>query len=139
MSPLRPAFERSAAVEHREPVTDRERVADIMGDEDDAQSARSDFADAFEHHCGLRDAKGRRRLVEDQDLRAEINRPGDGNALPLAARQSSDGLLGIAQFDPHFLHFCRGHFRRPCRCRTAGRVPSGGSVRGRGRNCAQRT
>ena len=55
-------------------------------------------------------AERRRGLVEDQHARAVIDRPGDGHALALAARQGADRLLRVAQVDADLGEFL-GHDR----------------------------
>jgi hypothetical protein len=91
--------ERLAAIEDGEAVAHGVRVADIVGDEDDAEALLLHLEDVFQHHRGLPHAQGRGRLVEDQHLGPEIDGAGDRHALPLAARERAHGLLRVAHVD----------------------------------------
>ena len=91
----------AAPVEQREAVADRVGVVDVVGDEDDAETARPRLRDVAQHDAGLLDAEGGGRLVEDQHLGAEVDRAGDRHRLPLAAGEGADRLLGVADLDPH--------------------------------------
>jgi len=79
-------------------------MVDVVGDQDDAEAAIARLGDQAQHDGGLVDAERRGRLVEDQDLGAEMHRPGDRQALPLAARQRADRLRGIAHVDADRQH-----------------------------------
>jgi hypothetical protein len=61
--------------------------------------------DVLQHHAGLLDAERGRGLVEDEHLRAEVHRPRDRHALPLAAGEGADRLVDVAQVDAHVEQF----------------------------------
>jgi hypothetical protein len=76
-------------------------VVRIVGDEDDAEPAVARLCDVAQHDTRLLDAERRRRLVEDQHLRAEVDGARDRDRLPLAARERADRLVGIPDVDAH--------------------------------------
>ena len=79
-------------------------MLDVVRDEDHAQALGACPNDVTKDDRGLLDAQRRRRLIEDQDPRPEVFRPGDGQRLALAARQRSDELPRIADLDPDLEH-----------------------------------
>ena len=83
-------------------------VAHVVRDEDHAEALLPDLMDVFQHHRGLRHAERRGRLVEDQDLGAEIDRARDRHALALAARKGADRLVRIAHVDADLVHLLAG-------------------------------
>ena len=76
-------------------VPDQERVMGVVGDEHDPDAGLARLVDVLEDDARLLDAERRGRLVEDQDLRPEIDRAGDGDALALAARQRPERLVDV--------------------------------------------
>ena len=71
----------------------------VVGDEDDRHPALPRLRHVAQHHAGLLHAERRRGLVQDQDPGAEVDGTGDGDGLPLAARQCADRLRRIAELD----------------------------------------
>jgi hypothetical protein len=63
-----------------------------------------------EHIRRLPHAQRRGRLVEDQDLGAEIDRARDGHRLTFAARQRAHRLIGRAEVDAHLAHLLHRDF-----------------------------
>jgi hypothetical protein len=61
--------------------------------------------DVPQHHAGLLHTQGRRRLIQDQDLRAEVHGTGDRDALAFTAGELADGLFHIAEVDAHLGQF----------------------------------
>src|SRR5829696_2503585 len=59
---------------------------DVVADEDDAETARPRLRDVAQHHPGFLDTEGGRRLVQDQHLGTEADRP-----------------PGVAHPDPHLV------------------------------------
>jgi hypothetical protein len=84
----------------------------IVRDEDDTKTPRPDLIDAFEDHRRLCDSQGRCGLVKNEDLRSGVDRAGNCDALPFAALQRSDSLVGIADFDSHLGHLFARDVRR---------------------------
>ena len=101
---LAPAERRSDAAldQYDEPVADRQRVLGVVGDEDDGHAALLGAHDQLQGLAGLLDAEGRGRLVEDQELGAEVHGPRDGQRLSLAARQGAGQLPAV--LDPSDAH-----------------------------------
>ena len=66
-----------------------------MRHEDDGDTAGLGLRDDPENAGGLLHAQGRGRLIEDQDLRTEVDRAPDGQRLPLAAGQTADQLVTV--------------------------------------------
>ena len=95
---------RPAAGQDRERVADRQRVLDVVGDEDDAEPAVAGRDRVAQDDRRLLDAERRRRLVEDQDPRPEVLGPGDRQRLALATRQGADELVRVADVDPDVVH-----------------------------------
>jgi hypothetical protein len=60
--------------------------------------------DVFQHHRGLRHPERRSRLIENEDLGAEVDRTRNRNALAFAPRQSAHCLIGIADIDADLTH-----------------------------------
>src|SRR5918995_1048635 len=87
---LVPRAHHPAAVEDHEAVADRPGVMRVVGDEDDAEPTVARLHDVAQDDPGLLDPERRRRLVEDQQLGAEVHRAGDRDRLALAARQRAD-------------------------------------------------
>src|SRR6476661_8751805 len=100
--------DRFAALEQQEPVTDREGVVRVVGDEDDAQAAVAGLQDVAQHHAGLLDAEGRGGFVQDQDLGPEVDGAGDRDALAFTAGELADGLFDVAEVDAHVGKFLLG-------------------------------
>ena len=76
-------------------------VMRVVGDEDDAQARITGLDDVLQHHPGLLDAEGGRRLVEDDDLGAEVDGTGDGDDLPLTAGEAAHRTVEVGDDDPH--------------------------------------
>ena len=74
-----------------------------MRDEDHGDTAVAGLEDVLEHDAGLLDAERRGRLVEDQHAGAEVHGTRDRDRLPLTAGERADGLVGIANVDPHLV------------------------------------
>lgn len=64
-------------------VSDLEDMRHVVADQDHPESSAAQLPDDIEHLSALAHAERRRRLVEDDDLAAERNRPSDGDRLPL--------------------------------------------------------
>src|SRR6478752_6147317 len=73
-----------AELEDDEVVADEVGVVRVVGDEDDAEAGVAGRSRVLEHDTGLLDAEGRGRLVEDEHAGAEVDGPGDRDALALA-------------------------------------------------------
>ena len=80
----------AAQAEDDHAVGDRAHVLHVVADHDHAEPAVAQPLDEVEHLGGLGDAEGGGRLVEDDDLRVTQQRAGDGDGLPLPARQRRD-------------------------------------------------
>ncbi len=77
-----------AAAPERRVLGDVEGVAQLVGDDDRADTFEVAQLDDFLVHGDRRDRiEAGRRLVVEQDARLGRHRPGDGHAPPLAARQ----------------------------------------------------
>src|SRR6476469_11205787 len=76
---------RLAELENDEVVADEVCVVRVVRDEDDAEAGVPSCRGVLQHHTGLLDAEGRGRLVEDEHAGAEVDGPGDRDALALAA------------------------------------------------------
>ena len=103
---------RPAAGQDRERVADRQRVLDVVGDEDHPEAPVAGRDRVAQDDRGLLDAERRGRFVEDQDPRAEVLGARDGEGLAFAARQRADQLVGVADLDPDVLHLLAGDPRR---------------------------
>ena len=57
----------------------------IMGDEHDRHSAIAGLQNVLQDDTGRLDAEGARWLIEDEHIRAEVNRARDGDRLALPA------------------------------------------------------
>ena len=110
---------RAAAREDRERVADRQRVLDVVGDEDHTESLVAGGDGVTEDDGRFLDAERRRRFVEDQDAGTEVLGAGDGQRLPFAARQRPDELVGVADRRSRCSSSPRGRSSLPFRCRTA--------------------
>ncbi|MCY1224178.1 hypothetical protein D9M72_363240 [compost metagenome] len=121
--------DRLAALEQQEPVTDGEGVVRVVGDEDDAQAAVAGLQDVAQHHAGLLHAEGRRRLVKDQHLRAEVHGPCDRHALAFTAGELADGLLHVAEVDAHLGEFVFGDVLQFLDVQALERAKAGGQLR----------
>src|SRR5258706_1920549 len=109
------AAERAArppAGQDRERIADRQRVLDVVGDEDHPEALVAGRDRVAEHERRLLDAERRGRLVEDQDARTEILGAGDREGLALAAGQGPNQLFGVADVDADVLHLLAGDRRR---------------------------
>ena len=69
------------------------RMAHVVGDEDHADALLAHLVDGRQDVGGLTHAERRSGLVEDQHLGTEVDGAGDGDGLPLAAREGADRLL----------------------------------------------
>ena len=90
-----------AELEDDEVVADEVGVVRVVGDEDDPETGVARLDDVLQDHARLLHAERRRRLVEDDDLGTEVDRPGDRDALALAAGQAPDGALEVGDDDAH--------------------------------------
>jgi len=100
-------------------------MVDVVGDQDDAEAAIARLGDQAQHDGGLVDAERRGRLVEDQDLGAEMHRPGDRqhcrsppDSVPTAC-EGSRTSMPIASISSW-----RSCCNRRGRCAETGRDPS---------------
>ena len=82
----------AAEPQHGDPVGDLEDVVQVVRDQDDGEPLLGQALDELEHLLRLRDAERGGRLVEDHEPRVPHHRAGDGDGLPLAARQGRDRL-----------------------------------------------
>ena len=103
---VRPA--RAAAGQDGERIADRQRVLDVVRDEDDPEPLVPRGDRMTEDDRRLLDAERRRRLVEDQDLGPEVLGPCDRQGLPFATRERADELLRVANVDPDVVHLLLG-------------------------------
>jgi hypothetical protein len=77
-----------AALQDRDTVGDRERLVLVVGDEDRRDPGPAEDVDHLATHARAQlDVEGRERLVEQDERRVGGERPGEGNPLPLAARE----------------------------------------------------
>ena len=81
-------------------VPDEERVMRVVGDEHDTDATLARLVDVLQDDARLLDAERRGRLVQDQDLRPEVDRAGDRDALALTARQRPERLIDVVEMDP---------------------------------------
>ena len=82
----RPLLGDDGAVHHDDPVGDRQRLGLVVGDVDDGEAeGLLQLADLVADPAAQLGVEVRERLVEEQHLRLEHQRPGDGDALLLAA------------------------------------------------------
>jgi len=79
--------------EHDDVVGDRERVPEVVRDEDHGRPRIPGRGDVVEHRRSLPDREGGRRLVEDQARGTEEHRSGDREGLPLAAGEVGAALV----------------------------------------------
>ena len=77
----------AAEPQDRDPVCHLEDVVQVVRDEDDREPLVGQPLDELEHLLRLRDAERRSRLVEDHEAGVPHHRAGDGDRLPLAARE----------------------------------------------------
>ena len=84
-----------AEVHHRHPVADVLHHGEVVGDEDQREAvARLHVLEQVEDLGLHRHVEGRDRLVADDQLRVEHERPGDRDALALAAGELVGPLVG---------------------------------------------
>ena len=76
----------------------------VVCDEDDADAVVARCEDVAQHDTGRLHAERRRRLVQDQDARTEVDGARNRHRLPLASGERPDRLIGIADVDPHLQH-----------------------------------
>ena len=91
-----------------EVVPDQVGVVRVVGDEDDAEAGIARGRGVLQHHTGLLDAQGSRRLVEDQHPRSEVHRPSDRDTLALATGELADGLVDVLDHDAHLAQLLVG-------------------------------
>ena len=80
-----------AVVHDADPIGQVEDVVDVVADEEDADALVLELADEVADLGGLGRAEGGGGLVHDQDPGVEMDRPGDGHGLSLAAGEGLDG------------------------------------------------
>ena len=118
-----------AAAQHGDPVGDLEHLVELVGDEDDRLALGGEAADDREELLRLLRRQHGRRLVEDEDVGAAIERLQDLDALLLADRDVLDEGVRV---DDRGRTAPRSRARSPPpRARRA--APSGASARRRGR------
>ena len=84
-----------AEIHHRDPVRDVAHQTQIVGDEDDGQMQLFlQLQEKVDHLRLDRDVEGRDQFVGDEHVRLDGERPGDADALPLAARKFVRIALG---------------------------------------------
>ena len=83
----------AAQAEDDDAVGDGADVLHVVADHDHAAPAVAQPLDEVEHLGGLGDAERGGRLVEDDHLRVTQQRAGDGDGLPLPAREGRDRHL----------------------------------------------
>ena len=97
----RVALHALAAIDHRDPVTHRQRLLLIVGDVDERGAGL--LLDALQLCLHLAPdllVERAERLVQQQDRRCERERPGEGDPLLLAAAQGHDvAVLGSGEAD----------------------------------------
>ena len=79
-----------APVEDDDAVGDRVDMEDVVVDEDRRLAGRPDPLHEVQELLGLLERQAHGRLVEDDDVGLEVERPHDRQALALAARQPGD-------------------------------------------------
>jgi hypothetical protein len=82
------------------------------------------LGDVLQHHAGLLDAQRRGRLVEDEHAGPEVHRPGDGDALALAAGERADRLVDVLDEDAHLLQLGVGDLPHGLDVERRHRVPA---------------
>ena len=107
-----------AVVHDADPVGQVEDVVDVVADQEDADALVLELADEVADLGRLGRAEGGRRLVHDQDPRVEVDRPGDGHRLALAAGEGLDRRAKRVKFG----------FRRPITLRVASSMAPSSSV-----------
>src|SRR3954469_21302399 len=90
-----------AAVQDHEPVAHRIGVVRVVRDEDDGHAPFARLQDVLEDDAGLLHAERRRRLVEDQHARSEVDRPCDRDRLALTPGHRAHRLVRVANVDSH--------------------------------------
>ena len=96
-SSLRTSATFTPLFENDEAVGDGVDVMKVVGDEYRRDPLLLQLLDELQHLLGLLDRQGDCRLVEDDQLRLEVKRSGDGHTLPLAAREHLDERIGRAE------------------------------------------
>ena len=81
-----------AEVEGVDAVGDLHDVVHVVRDQHDPNAVIGQAADEVEHLAGLRDAEGRGRLVEEDDLAVPQHCLRDRHCLPLATGEAGDQL-----------------------------------------------
>src|SRR5574337_926678 len=98
-----------------DPVADREHVGQAVADQDDGDAVLLQGANEVEHVLALANRKCCGRLVHDDELGVEGERPGDGDRLLLAPRELAGDLQdgGNARAEPrhHLFGFAAHAFR----------------------------
>ena len=98
-----------AQLEDDEVVTHQVGVVRVVGDEDDPQPRVPHLEDVLQHDTGLLDTQRGRRLVEDDDVGAEVDGPGDGDDLALTTGQCGHRPVEVGDDDPHLGQLLAGH------------------------------
>ncbi len=73
--------DQTAVAQHGDAVRDLVNLVDEVGDEDDGDAARLEIAHDAEQQFGLARVEARGRLVEHEDPRVLLQRPGDRDEL----------------------------------------------------------
>ena len=134
-----PLAEQLAPVQHDEAVAHRVGVVRVVGDEDHPHPALARLRDVAQHDPGLLHPERRGRLVQDQHLGAEVDRPRDRDRLALATRQRADRLVGVAHVDAHLGHLLAHRPLRPLDVDELDRPNRPQWAPSRGRSCARST
>ena len=98
-----------AALQHHDPVADREDVLQAVRDDDLGDAVLLQLEHGLEQPLGRHHREVGGRLVEDDDARLERDGAGDGDRLLAAARQALDALVDRVDVDLEALQ----HLRRP--------------------------
>jgi hypothetical protein len=76
-----------ATVEQVEAVADQVGGMRVVGDQDDADTSLAGLPGIAQDDAGLLDTQGAGGLVEDEDLRTEVDGAGDGDGLSFTAAE----------------------------------------------------
>ncbi len=86
-----------AVFHHRHSVGEVEHVVDVVADEEDADPLLLELDDEFGDLLRLLRPERGRRLIHDQHVGVEVDRPRDGNGLTLPARERAHRLLEFGE------------------------------------------
>ena len=104
----------AALTQYHDAVSHLEHVIEAMADENDRDPLLPHLADELQHALDLAHRQCRRRLVHDDELGIEGERPGNGDGLLLAAREHADRAVNRRNARPETFDHPQGvgiHFR----------------------------